>query len=524
MISRIQELSKDDSNEAGRIPRTLDIELLDDLVDAVSPGDIITVSGIVRAKTIEEGKGNTMHVLYLEAHFVTALKCEADEDSVDETNNSFSRFSDEDIKFFHSLAKKPNLFKILSSSLCPMIFGHEMVKAGLTLGLFGGRSKATASGSEINIRGEPHILVVGDPGLGKSQLLNAVANVAPRSVYVCGNTTTTAGLTVTMHHDTSSGDYALEAGALVLADQGVCCIDEFDKMIDHRSLLESMEQQSISIAKAGIVCSLPARTSIIAAANPIGGHYNERKTVCENLKMNPALLSRFDLVFILLDKANEEKDIHLSKHVMRSHTGIKFAPASSVLLDHLKHEQVDEAELISASMLRKYINYAKKNVVPRLTRPAAEEIQKFYLSLRNEHKWDDIVPITTRQLESMIRLTEARAKLELRSLATKEDALQVIELMKHSLFDYLKSDEAVNPNHSLRGTGKKANFKRFIAHLQSIHDRTGEDSFSLQQLKQEASNLKIEMTNFDEFLESLNHHGFLLKRAKGMYRLSTAVS
>jgi DNA helicase MCM8 len=162
-------------------------------------------------------------------------------------------------------------------------------------------------------------------------MLQAAANIVPRGVYVCGNTTTTSGLTVTLSKDGASGDYALEAGALVLGDMGCCCIDEFDKMgSQHQALLEAMEQQSISIAKAGIVCSLPARTSILAAANPAGGHYNKAKTVAENLKMGSALLSRFDLVFILLDKPDEEMDMMLSEHVMALHAGKRRCVSSAV--------------------------------------------------------------------------------------------------------------------------------------------------------------------------------------------------
>lgn len=172
---------------------------------------------------------------------------------------------------------------------------------------------------------------MGDPGLGKSQMLQAAANLAPRGVYVCGNTTSTAGLTVSLSKETGSGDFALEAGALVLADQGCCCIDEFDKMgSQHNALLEAMEQQCVSLAKAGVVCSLPARTSILAAANPTGGHYNKAKTVSENLKMSSALLSRFDLVFILLDKPDEETDSILSEHVMALHSGTRMSSRRSL--------------------------------------------------------------------------------------------------------------------------------------------------------------------------------------------------
>lgn len=215
--------------------------------------------------------------------------------------------------------------------MCPGIFGHELVKAGLLLGLLGGARPSSEDsgdaqvatgrpvGTEFSIRSDVHVLIVGDPGLGKSQLLRAAAALAPRAVFVCGNTTTTAGLTVAVSREGGGrGDMAIEAGALVLADRGVCCIDELDKIsCDPHALLEAMEQQQISIAKSGVVTSLRSRCAILAAANPVGGHYNRRKTVSENLKIAAALLSRFDLVFILLDKPDIGHDRMISEHIMK---------------------------------------------------------------------------------------------------------------------------------------------------------------------------------------------------------------
>jgi DNA replicative helicase MCM subunit Mcm2 (Cdc46/Mcm family) len=218
-----------------------------------------------------------------------------------------------------------NVMRLLVSSICPGIFGHEMVKAGMVLCMFSGVARGGGAHA-LAIRGDPHMLVVGDPGLGKSQMVRAAAAVHPRGIYVCGTTCSSAGLTVTMVKDPQTGDSALEAGALVLADQGVCCIDEFDKIkAEHANLLEAMEQQTISMAKAGMIVSLSARTSIIAAANPVGGHYDHAKTVCENIKMSPALLSRFDLTFVLLDDPNERRDKELSEHVIGIHTAHRIA-------------------------------------------------------------------------------------------------------------------------------------------------------------------------------------------------------
>ena len=248
---------------------------------------MVTVAAIVKATGSDEGRGRSskdkcMFLLYLHAISVVNSK----HTLTDGCSGLQIEFSTKDYYAIQEIQGDPDAFKLIVGSLCPAIYGHEMVKAGLILGLFGGTQRSSDKINNLSIRGDPHILLVGDPGLGKSQMLQAASSVAPRGVYVCGNMTTSSGLTVTLSREGGgSGDYALEAGALVLADQGCCCIDEFDKMgSQHLALLEAMEQQVISIAKAGIVCSLPARTAILAAANPSGGHYNKGKTVSENLK------------------------------------------------------------------------------------------------------------------------------------------------------------------------------------------------------------------------------------------------
>ncbi|XP_053384115.1 DNA helicase MCM8-like [Mercenaria mercenaria] len=541
---RIQEIMGEDQKEAGRIPRTIDCELTHDLVDSCVPGDIVTVSGVVKVNSVDEGRGKNkdkcMFLLYVHANSVNNTK----------GNKSGSEglamdFTMKELYGIEMIQSEEQLFRLLVGSVCPSIYGHELVKAGLVLGLFGGTQKFSNDKNRIPVRGDPHLLIVGDPGLGKSQMLQATANIAPRSVYVCGNTTTTSGLTVTLSKDGGSGDYALEAGALVLADQGCCCIDEFDKMSNqHQALLEAMEQQSISIAKAGIVCSLPARTSILAAANPVGGHYNKAKTVAENLKMGSALLSRFDLVFILLDKPDEEMDSMLSEHVMSLHSKQNRKQASktsrsadssmneSLLLwesdkplsERLKIPRNHHFDPIPAQLLRKYVGYARKYVHPKIGPEAAKAIQNFYLELRKQHQTQDSTPITTRQLESMIRLTEARARLELREVATKEDADDVIEIMKYSMVDtYSDQFGGLDFRRSQHGSGMsgRSQPKKFIAALQRISDQTYNSIFTIQQMQQIAKDLGMNIADFGSFVGSLNTQGFLLKKGPKVYQLQT---
>ncbi|XP_054429998.1 DNA helicase MCM8 isoform X3 [Pteronotus mesoamericanus] len=501
---KIQELMSDDQREAGRIPRTIECELVHDLVDSCVPGDTVTVTGVVKVSNAEEGSRNKndkcMFLLYIEANSVSNSKGQKSKASEDECKHgTLLEFSLKELYAIQEIQAEENLFKLIVNSLCPVIFGHE-----------------------------------------------AVCSVAPRGVYVCGNTTTTSGLTVTLSKDSSSGDFALEAGALVLGDQGICGIDEFDKMgSQHQALLEAMEQQSISLAKAGMVCSLPARTSIIAAANPVGGHYNKAKTVSENLKMGSALLSRFDLVFILLDTPNEDHDHLLSEHVIAiragkqrtvssatvarlnsqdSNTSVLEVVSDKPLSERLKVVPGETIDPIPHQLLRKYIGYARQYVYPRLSVEAAQILQDFYLVLRKQSQRLNSSPITTRQLESLIRLTEARARLELREQATKEDAEDIVEIMKYSMLGTY-SDEFGNLDfeRSQHGSGmsNRSAAKRFISALNNIAERTYNNLFQFHQLRQIAKELNIQVADFENFIGSLNEQGYLLKKGPKVYQLQT---
>ncbi|RDD46487.1 DNA helicase MCM8 [Trichoplax sp. H2] len=547
--------------ESGRVPRTVECELIGNIVSSCVPGDLVNVVGIVKIISSDEGrnknKDKCMYLLYINVNHLENFSSK--KKSLRSLNpiNDNAAFSMKELFGISEIHGAENPFRLIVGSICPSIYGHEMVKAGLALALFGGRHKYLSDSNNIPVRGDPHMLVIGDPGLGKSQMLQAVANIAPRGVYVCGNTTTKSGLTVTLTKDGSTGNYSLEAGALVLADQGCCCIDEFDKMSNqHQALLEAMEQQSISIAKAGVTCSLPARTSVIAAANPVGGHYDLSKTVSENLKLGSALLSRFDLVFILLDKPDADMDSMISEHVMSLHSGIDShgnvlqatvrrlsqrgdsqseLEAEESLVQTLKIRRGESFAAIPATLLRKnasvciiyyqkYVSYTRLYVHPKLSKEAADILQEFYLNLRQQRYGSNITPITTRQLESLIRLTEARARLEMRVEATKQDALDVIEIMKNSMLDIF-SDEygRLDFQRSQNGSGmsSRSRGKRFIGILNNFAGREGKSIFSVQEMSKIARDASFDTANFDDLIYSLNNQGYLLKKGYRVYQLQT---
>nr|XP_027071030.1 probable DNA helicase MCM8 isoform X3 [Coffea arabica] len=572
---RLQELLKNEHHEEGRVPRTVECELTEDLVDACIPGDVVTVTGIIRMINNymdigggkSKGKNQGLYFLYLEVVSIKNLKSQSlpedlQDAKVDARTTQLSdlfSFSPRDLEFIVKFSEEygSDVFRQILQSICPSIYGHELVKAGITLALFGGVQKHSMDQNKVPVRGDIHVLIVGmqfpflspspppicltgDPGMGKSQLLQAAASISPRGIYVCGNATTNAGLTVAVVKDHMTSDYAFEAGAMVLADRGLCCIDEFDKMsAEHQALLEAMEQQCVSVAKAGLVASLSARTSVLAAANPAGGHYNRAKTVNENLKMNAALLSRFDLVFILLDKPDELLDKRLSEHIMSLHTGNgqnspaakRLCRGSSSTLDihwniaaRLRLDPKDSDFVpLPGPLLRKYIAYAKTYIFPRMTRPAAEILQRFYLQLRDHNTSADGTPITARQLESLVRLAEARARVDLRDEITVQDAMDVVEIMKESLYDKYVDEHGLVDFGRSGGMSQQKEAKRFLSALNKQSELQQKDCFTISSFVQElyslADRIALRVPDIDTFVENLNSVGYLLKKGPKTYQV-----
>ncbi|CRG95894.1 minichromosome maintenance protein, putative, partial [Plasmodium gallinaceum] len=365
--------------------------------------------------------------------------------------NLSKEFDEKILEFIHDMHKNENnKFYLLIASFCPRIIMSNYIKAGLLLSLLGGKTLYDEC-NQIKRRGNIHNLLIGDPGLGKSRILQYISNIIEKSLFICSTSTSINGLTACAVKDTSNNEYSLEGGALVLSDKGVCCIDELDKISlnDQQSFLECMENQSINITKAGIVCNLKTRCTIIAASNPKEGKYNYKRTIFDNIKIPFPLLSRFDLVFLLADQISEEKDHRISNYLINTNYRNKNSDEDDddnmdndslifSMKDSLNHKckQVNEQNYLPLELIGVFIKYSRKYIFPILSIEAKKYIRKFYLHLRNlsvTHN-DISIPITIRQLESLIRLCQARARADLSGIVTLTHAKEVVEIYQKTIF------------------------------------------------------------------------------------------
>lgn len=422
---RIQE--SPEGLRGGEQPQTIDLDVIDDITGTVAPGDRIVVNGILRSiQRSSYGSKSTIFDIYIECNSIEIAEKEFEEVNI----------SDEDEKEIITLSKDPNIYRKIAHSIAPTIYGVDDVKDAIALQLFGGIAKEMPDGSRL--RGDIHVLLIGDPGIAKSQMLRYVVRLSPRAIYTSGQSTTSAGLTATAVKDEfGDGRWTLEAGALVLADMGVACVDEMDKMDKHdRSALhEAMEQQSISIAKAGITATLKSRCALLGAANPKMGRFDDFVAISEQIAMPPSLLSRFDLIFVLADKPEQERDLAIAEHIIKAHSvGELIAqhnrePIPGVDEDYITEQLKPVTPEIDPVMFRKYVAYAKRNCFPRLNDEAREALITYYMKLRGLADANKPVPVTARQLEAIVRLAEASARIRLAQEIEKVDADRVITII-----------------------------------------------------------------------------------------------
>lgn len=403
----------------GRIPRSVQAILTHDLVDAVKPGDRIKAMGIFKSVLAQskQSYNSTLFKTFIDINYI---------DPEDKTEDLIE-LSKEDKKKIEELSKEPLIQKKIARSISPNIYGREQLKMACALSLFGGTRRKKPGGGYK--RGDLHFLVVGDPGTGKSEILKGAVDVSPRGLYTSGKGSTGVGLTAAVIKEGDTGQMNLEAGVIVLANGGVAAIDEFDKMdtADRSALHEAMEQQTVSIAKAGIVATLKAQTAIIAAANPHSGRYDRYKTPTQNIRLPPSLLSRFDLIFVVVDRPNKSEDAQMAEFILKN----------SMVKPEDNFEDLDESTApIPNDLLKKYIKHARRTYHPILTNEAKERIKEFYLNLRNQYDSEDaIISILARNLDALVRLSEAHAKMALRDSVKREDVEEIIKLFKRYLKD-----------------------------------------------------------------------------------------
>ena len=415
-IVRLQELPED--LPPGQLPHYVNVSMKQDLVDYARPGDRIILTGIVRIEQ-ERVSGvkqseSALYRLRMDGNNIEFIGGRGIKGS---RRTEREEISPDEQKIIRTLSKNPDIYDRLIASFAPHIRGHELFKEAILLLIVGSTQRALSDGSKV--RGDINVFLVGDPGTAKSEMLKFCARIAPRGLYTSGRGSTAAGLTAAVVRD-ASGIFMLEAGAVVLGDQGLVCIDEFDKMRpeDRSALHEVMEQQSASIAKGGIVATLNARTSILAAANPMFGKYDPFKNLTENVNLPIPLLTRFDLIFVVRDIPHKEKDRQIAQHILSQHGT----------------SGTDTTSLIDVDILTKYLAYAKQND-PVLTKEAENKIMEFYLKMRSVEGEDKekMITITPRQLEGLIRLSTARARILLKNQVEEDDADRAIYLFNEML-------------------------------------------------------------------------------------------
>jgi replicative DNA helicase Mcm len=480
------------------------IELLleEDLVNKVAPGDNISVAGILRLKPPMKmrQKQELVYSRYVEVNSVMSLRKDFEELEI----------TREEERRLVELSKDPAIVEIIINSIAPSIYGHSEVKKAIALQLFGGTRGKTMKGG-MPIRDDVHILLIGDPGIAKSRFLQSVTDIAPKSIYVSGKSVSGAGLTVAAERDElGEGGWTLKAGALVLASGGCAQVDEFDKIDeeDRASLHEAMETQTISVAKAGIVAKFRTKTAILAAANPNYGRFDQTKNLADQFDVPPTLLSRFDLIFPIVDILDEQKDAKLAQHILSTHMNI----------------ETDESETFDKDILRKYISFARRNVNPKLTAAASDKIKEFYVDLRRKSRDVGSVAITPRYLEGLVRLAEAHAKVRLSKEVHEDDAMVAIGLFEYVMAQIMTDKETGAFDVDVVATGKPKSEREKLQKSDTVLDIIREhlrkdDTADVEQVISDAKSFDIDPNTAKKIISELLRRGVIYEKEYGQIRI-----
>lgn len=487
--------------EGGEQPKRINVFLKDDLVSPfserrTSPGSKIIVNGIVKEVPIlsRSGAKMTRFDLLIEANYVGS------------SQESFYEveISEEDIIAIKDIAEDPRGYDKIIQSMAPSIYGYEKIKESLLLQMMGGVRKVR--NDKVVSRGDMHILLVGDPGSGKSQLLKRVATISPKSRYVSGKGVSGAGLTAAVVRDEFLKGWALEAGALVLASDGICCIDEMDKMgeEDRAAMHEALEQQTVSVSKANVQATLIARTTVLAAANPKLGRFDPFDIIANQIDLPPTLINRFDLIFPIKDLPDDVRDEKLATHILGLHQNPDI-----------------QSPPLSTEMLKKYIAYARQFVHPRLSPEAIEEIKAFYLKMRMSGSNDggiQAIPISARQLEALVRMAEASAKTRLSDIVMRRDARKAVELLEYCLLQVGLDRETGKIDIDRIATGVGASQRNHIITVKDIltelEAKVGK-TISIDDIMAEARNRGLDSEKVEEALEKLRRTGDVFEPRRG---------
>ncbi|MFW9821696.1 MAG: minichromosome maintenance protein MCM [Candidatus Thorarchaeota archaeon] len=507
----IQEIPED--LPPGRIPRSVQAILTHELVDSVKPGDRISVMGIFKSVLAHstQSYNSTLFKTFIDVNFIDP----------EDKSEQITDLSKEDIKRIKELSNQPMIQKKIARSISPSIYGRDQLKMACALSLFGGTRRKKPGGGYK--RGDLHFLVVGDPGTGKSEILKGSVDVSPRGLYTSGKGSTGVGLTAAVIREGETGQMNLEAGVVVLANGGIAAIDEFDKMdtADRSALHEAMEQQTVSIAKAGIVATLKAQTAIIAAANPYSGRYDRYKTPTQNIRLPPSLLSRFDLIFVVVDRPNSSEDAQMAEFILKN---------AMVKPEEEFDEHGEASPPIAKELLKKYIKNARRTCHPVLSDEAKDRIKEYYLELRGQYDSEDaIISILARNLDALVRLSEAYAKMALRENVTKEDVEEIMKLFKRYLKDtgYDETSGKIDMDRIFVGQSR-SNLNRLEALMNRLKEIFEENSWKplektnvIQILDLEE---KLDKKFIENAIEELMKEGTLYEPKSGFIRFTNKES